>query len=302
MKQPRNDPPQPSASRKTTLTVVLVLMGLGILLLITLVAFALRGGFPSFQFAGAATPFPTLFFPTPDCGSPTLTIGSTTFQIQNISTAADGTVSLPPDTSGVAYRVEGTDLQYIFMLSPTQENIALIASLPEGTTAKATSSNCNAMTFTLSAPQPGTFETISLPDQSTASMALYVQTDATGNGLVTSGGVTEEQISTFSTPDLSQGVQAEIGLLETTASQDGTTIQLKVSVYNFGTTPFSLTTNDVSLTPAGGTPLAMVSSQPALPREIAPGKTEEFTFTFPRPATPTAILKVFTVEYDVEGY
>ncbi len=302
MKQQRNNQPSSSMSDKSKITVVLVIMGLGVLLLIGLLAFAFRGSLPSFQFASAATPFPTMIFPTPDCGSPTLVVGLTTFQIQNISPAADGTVNVPPNVNSVAYWVEGTDPQYIFLLSPTQENIAFLSSLPEDTTAKATWTNCNSMTFTLSAPQPATFSTISRPDPSTTSMVLFVQTDASGNGLATSGGTTEEVISTFNTPDASQGPQAEVGLLETTASTDGTTIQLKVSVYNFGTAPFALTVNDVSLTPAGGTSLAMVSSKPSLPGEIAPGKTEEFTFIFPRPTTPTAVLKVFTVEYDVEGY
>jgi hypothetical protein len=301
MKQKRNNQPSTSMSDKSKITIILVIMGLGILLLLGLLAFLFRGSLPSFTFAGAATPFPTMVFPTPDCGSPTLVVGTTAFQIQNTSPAADGTVSVPPNVNNVAYWVEGTDQHYTFLLSPTQENISLLSSLPEGTTAKATWTNCNSVTFTLSAPQPVTLSTISRPDSSTTSMVLFVQTDASGNGLVTSGGTTEEVISTFNTPDASQGPQAEVGLLETTASSDGTMIQVKVSVYNFGTTPFALTTNDISLTPTGGTPLAMVTSKPFLPNEIAPGKTEEFIFSFPRPTTPAATLKVFTVEYDVEG-
>jgi len=301
MKQPRNNPQQSSMSDKSKITIVLVLMGIGILLLISIVAFAFRGSFPSFAFPGAATPFPTMFFPTPDCGSPTLVIGSTTFQIQNASLSPYGTVKVPPDTNGVAYHVEGAGLPFVFLLSPTQENIALLTGLPEGTTAKATSTNCNSITFTLSAPQPGIFSTNFLPDQSSDSMVLFVQTDASGNGLVSSGSMTEKQINTFNTPDASD-VQAEIGILETTISQDGTTIQTKVSVYNFSTTPLTLTSNDVSLTPQDGAPLVLTDSEPSLPNEVAPGKTEQFTFTFPRPSTPTATLKVFTVEYDVEGY
>ena len=37
-------------------------------------------------------------------------------------------------------------------------------------------------------------------------------------------------------------------------------------------------------------------------KEIAPGVTETIYFTFPRPSSPTATLKIFTVEYDIEGY
>jgi hypothetical protein len=189
MNQPRNDPPTSSNSNKTLVIVILVLMGLGILLLTTLIAF------PSLAFLSPATqtqPFPTLFFPTSECGAPTLLIGSTTFQIRNASLSPYGTVRVPPDTNGVAYHVEGAGLPYSFLLSPTQENIAFLTSLPKGTTAKATSINCHSMNFALSAPQPGSFSINFLLDQSPDNMILFVQTDAAGHGLIISSGVVED--------------------------------------------------------------------------------------------------------------
>jgi hypothetical protein len=90
--------------------------------------------------------------------------------------------------------------------------------------------------------------------------------------------------------------------LETTTSADGTTIKVSVSIQNYGAAAFTLSTSDVSLTQQDGTSLNMVSSEPPLPKEIAPGATETIYFTFPRPASPTATLKIFTVEYDIEGY
>src|SRR5215211_7629100 len=36
---------------------------------------------------------PTLLIPTVDCGSPTLALGSSTFQIQNVAPAADGSLT-----------------------------------------------------------------------------------------------------------------------------------------------------------------------------------------------------------------
>ena len=308
MKQPPDNNSQRPFSDETKLMIVLVLMGLGILLLITLIAPLLRGKLqlqPAQTAATApATSFaPAIFVPTVDCGFPTLILGLTTFQIQNIRLGADGSVNVPPDGSGIAYWVEGTDQQYIFMLSPTPENLTLLTSLSAGTTAKATWSNCNSMTFTLSDPQPGDFETTYLPDQSTASIAIYVQLDSTGEGFVVNGELIEEQISTFETPiPGSVEVQAEIGLLEMTASPDGEAIRLMVSIYNYGSTPFTVTANDVSLTPPGIAPLAMSASEPTLPSEVGPAETKTFTFTFPRPQTPTTTLRVFTVEYDVEGY
>ena len=105
MKQPQNDPPPFSKSNNTLVSTLLVLIGLGILLLIAIVVFAFQGRFPSPAFLAPATqtqPFPTLFFPTSECGSPTLLIGSTGFKIQNVSLSPYGTVKIPADTNGIA--------------------------------------------------------------------------------------------------------------------------------------------------------------------------------------------------------
>ena len=293
-----------TTSRKTKITIVLALMGLGVVLMIAIAAILSGGNSLSPAFLAPATqtqPLPTLFIPTPDCGSSTLVIGPSTFQIQTIPLAEDGTVSVPPDGSGVAYWVEGTDLQYTFQLSPTPENVALVLAITEGITARTIWSNCNSMTFELSAPQPGSFGTTYLPVQSTASIAIFVQDPATGSGYVLGGGLTEEQISTFDNPTPASGeIQAEIGLLETTS--DGDNLQLTISIYNYGNAPITLSAGDVSLTQSDGTPLPLVSSGPTFAKEIASTATETFIFTFPRPTTPSAVLKVFTVEYDVEGY
>ena len=295
----------PSITDKTKLTVLLVFLGIGLLLLIGLLVFLLGGNIP-LQPSATLQPVPaisTLTIPTVDCSPPTLVLGATSYQIENVTLSADGTISVPPDVNGTAYWVEGTGLQYIFMLSPTVENLNLLTSLPEGISATASWSNCNSTTFTLSAPQPGDLEITYLPEQSAASILIFLQLDPTGEGFMVSGEMTGEQISTFNTPDVSRDeVQAEIGLVETEASADGNSIQLTISIYNFGGTILPLAASDVSLIPSGAEPLVMSASEPALPREIAPAVTETFTFTFPRPATPTATLRVFTVEYDIEGY
>lgn len=293
-----------SSSDKTKIIIVSVLMGIGIIILMVLLGFLfLRNGF---QLAAPATQtqaFPTLFVPTPDCGSPTLVLGTTTFQIQNLTPAADGSVTIPPDTSGIAYWVEGTDHNYVFVLSPTSENLAMMPTITAGSTAKATWKNCNSTTYTLSASQPGSFNGSALPDQSVDGITVFFQTNATGAGFVFSGELTEEQISTFNTPAVgASDIQAEISLLETTASADGTTIRVGVSIQNYGQAAFTLSTSDVSLTQQDDTSLNLVSSEPRLPKEIASGATETIHFTFPRPSSPTATLKIFEVEYDIEGY
>lgn len=250
------------------------------------------------------TPFiPTLFVPTPDCGSSTLTIASTVFQIQTVQLAADGSIPTLPAKEGVVAWVEGTDAVLFFLLNPTQTNRALIASLQEGSAAKVTWQSCNSMTFSLSAPQPGTWVTNYLPDQSTAGISIFLLPDANEAGLVVGGSLVEEQIVNMGTPSSSGSeIQAEISLLETTTAADGSTLRVGVSILNSGPSAISLSNNEISLTQPDATLLNLLLSEPTLPKEIAPGTVETFYFTFPRPATSTATLKVFTVEYELDGF
>lgn len=283
---------------------VSILLGIGILVLLILLGFMfLRSGSPLAAPATLTPPIPTIIIPTPDCGSPTLVLGTTTFQIQTITPGTDGSLNVPSDTSGIVYWVDGTNKNYVFVFSPTQENLSFMSTITPGSTAKATWKNCNSTTYILSAPQPGSFNSSALPDQSVDGIAIFFPWDPTGVGFVFTGEVTEEQINTFNTPAAgTSDIQAEVSLLETTASPDGMTIKVGVSIQNYGTTPITFSTTDVSILQQDSTPLVMISSEPALPREIAAGTTETISFTFPRPASPTATLKIFTVEYDIEGY
>ncbi len=308
MKQPPNNDRDPSRNNETTTTIFLILLVGGLLLLITLAALALGGRLsfpqaasPVSNAAISTVPAPTLFIPTVECAAPSLLLGTVTYQVQNTQLNADGSVSVPPDSNGTIYWIEGTDLEYLFMLSPTIENLNLLTSLPEGSSATVTWADCSSMTFTLSAPQPGDFGITYLPEQSSASILIFLQLDPTGEGFMVAGSLAEEVISVLNTPAPDEsGVLAEIGLLDVIS--DGSSLTLTVSVYNFGSEPFTLSTENVALTPAGGLPLEMARSSPPLPETVQAAETKTFTFSFPRPATPTSTLKVFTVEYDVEGY
>ena len=208
-----------------------------------------------------------------------------------------------PDTSDIAYWVDATDTNYVFVLSPTPDNLSLISSLTAGNTAKATWSNCNSTTYNLFAPEQSPTSVSTLFDQSTVGITIFIPSDPSTANLVVRGELTEEQLSTINTPALgSSEIQAEISLLETTTSSDGTSIRVGVSILNYGTALFMVSAGDVSLTQQDGTSLAMTSSEPPLPTEIDPRSTETIYFTFPRPASPTATLKIFTIEYEIEGY
>jgi len=298
----RNQEKPPSNQKFPVLPVLLGTIG--ILAIIGLVIL-LGQGMPQLAVPGAtATPLvPTMSIPTPDCGSPTLTLGTATFQVQNLTPAPDGSLPVPPDTSGIAYWVEGTNTNHVFVLSPTPENLSMASGLTAGTTAKATWKNCNSTSYSLSAPESDVMNVSDLPDQSLDGIIVFIPSDSSGNGILVKGELTEEQISTVDTPAPGElEIQANIGLLETTTSSNGTTIRIGVSINNYGESPFTLSDSEVSLFQEDSAALAMISSEPPLPKEIAAGTTETLYFTFPRPASPTATLKILTIEYDIEGY
>ena len=233
------------------------------------------------------------------CGPSTLKIAEHSYQIKTVKPKKDGSLNIPSNKPDTAFWVDGTNTNQVFALSPTENNLALSSALKNGDPISVAWANCNSTKYTVSDLQTTVPVDSALVDQSTSQVTIFVR--GASAGFVLKGDLAEETISTFNTPDASEK-QAEISLLETSASQDGKTIKISVSVNNYGTSAFSLSPADVSLTAQDGTPLTLSSSDPALPKEIAAGKTETFNFTFPRPSTPTATLKILTVEYDVEGY
>ena len=290
-----------ASTRKTRSLLDAAWMGMGLVVIFILSGCQFLQNGQLLSSATETPVFPTLFVPTPDCGAPTLVLGSNMFQIETVQPGSDGAVFVPSDKSGIVYWVDGTNSNYTFVLSPTTENLNILPTLTTGSTAKVTWSNCNSTMYTLSTPEQGSFNATALPDQTVQGITVFFQTDASGAGLVVRGELTEEQISTFNTP-APEEVQAEISLLETTTSPDGGSIRVGVSIQNYGATAFTLSGTDVALTQPDGAPVAMLSSEPPLPKEIAPATIETIYFFFSRPASATATLKIFTVEYDIEGY
>jgi hypothetical protein len=187
------------------------------------------------------------------------------------------------------------------VLSPTEENIALMSTLTTESTATATWSDCDSTTYSLSAPQQASLTDSIAPDQSTQGLTVFFETDPSGAGFAFTGELTGQEITTFNTPAADE-VQAEIGLLETIASPDGKTVTVVVSIQNYGTSAITVTAGDVALTQPDGVALALEGSRPRLPENINVGDIKTFELTFPRPTSLTATLRIFTVEYDVEGY
>jgi hypothetical protein len=240
------------------------------------------------------------FFPGDDC-RPSLVLGSRSFEIRTLKPGSDGSLDVPRNQPKRAYWVEGTQTNLVFGLSPALENLSLVSALKPEAAATVTWANCNTATYSLSAPLQGLPDNASLLDQSTSQITIFIPGETPSSGTVIRGELLEETITAFDTPDAS-ALQAEISLLETETSPDGSTLTVGISIYNYGQIAITLSTGDVSLTPEAASPLAPVRVEPPLPIEIGPGITETVFFTFPRPSTTIATFKILTVEFVLEGY
>lgn len=239
----------------------------------------------------------------PACSGASLQLGTASWRLEPIQRLADGSVNVPPGTPGVAYWIEDLENNNVFALSPTPENLTLLNALLGGEEALITWENCNSAKYVLSAPEPGIPGAEILTDQSTIGIIVYVPESALAPGVFVQGGLMEETITSFETPESGEYViDAEISLPETSTSKDGRTIQVVISILNYGSAPFTLSESDIWLTPEDAVPLALIRSEPSLPQEIKPGESKTFTLDYPRPATDTAILKIFTIEFDLDNY
>jgi len=198
MRQPPNNKQDSSTPGNNSIMIIGILLGVGIVILAALVIFMFRQS--GFQFLPQATQSlpptavviaPTVLVPTVECSFQTLVVGSTTFQIQNLTPGPDGSLTVPMDTSGVAYWLETTEGNYLAILSPTPENISLQTTLTAENTATVTWADCSSKTFSLSAPEPNPANLSTLFSQLTSGLTIFFETDTSGNGLIVRGDVTE---------------------------------------------------------------------------------------------------------------
>lgn len=141
--------------------------------------------------AACSSQVQTTLTPAAEC-IPTLVIDSTTFQMETIQLAPDGTLPVLAEDSKHAYWINGTDRVFMFILHSTPENLALASTITPESIAKATWSNCVSITYTLSAPEPGSFGITYIPDQTTSSAQIFIRSDSAENDLVINGAELEE--------------------------------------------------------------------------------------------------------------
>lgn len=240
---------------------------------------------------------------TISCGEPVLRFGATSLRIQEISEAVDGSFAIPTGTDEIAYWLKGATNDYVFALSATSSNLALGKSLTAGELVSITWSGCQVADFTLAAPEMGAAFNPASSDQSEGGIVLFIQNAPPGEGFVIKGSPIDMQLIPTSTPAPGgPGIESEISLLETSTSQDQSTILVSVSILNYGASEFKVSADDVWLVPQNAAPLAPVKAKPSLPRTIKPGETEAFKFTFPWPASAASVLKIFSAEFDLDDF
>ena len=275
----------------------------------------LVGGFCACLIVGAALTYKTnpqlvrfLYTPTPSpaCVEPALTLGTVRFRIESIELAPDDSIQVPADQSGVAYWVAGTTPHYVFALSPITENLALGTSVKVGDAATVQWADCGLESFVVKSVSIGPPDMNALYNQTGSGIAVFLQGRSVGGIVIDSGWpeVTPTQSVGTPVPEASETeanvIQAEVSFLETTTSEDGTTITMGIEIRNTGTQAISLSVGDISLTPENGQPLPLLEVKPALPLKIQLGASQSMDLTFPQPPSGLAVFKI--LDFSVEFY
>lgn len=236
--------------------------------------------------------------PTPQCVEPTLTLGSLKYRIQPLARAADGSVALPAGQADAAYWIDGTNINYVFALSSDPSHLALKSTLKNGDLATIRWADCGSDEYVVTSIDSKRPSDSALFDQSAGGLTVFVQGSPSAESLVVKGARPQVQAPETPSPTEANAIQAEISFLGDTTSPDGKTVQITVAITNTGTTAFSLTTNDISLTAENAASLAPSSVEPSLPQTIQPNASATFSITFPHPAVNTAVLKILTFSVD----
>ncbi len=243
-----------------------------------------------------ASPAPV---PTPQCVRPTLTLGSAQFPIESIARAANGSFALPADKPDTAFWIEGTNVNYVFALNSTPSTLALKDALKSGDEARIAWADCTTDEYVVKSIETSPPANSALFDQSAGGITVLVQGSPTAVSLVVKGARPQVQAPETPSPTEANAVQADISFLGNTTSPDGKSVQITVTMTNTGTTPITLTTNDISLTAENAAPLAPLSIEPSLPQTIQPGAGATLAITFPHPGVKTAVFKILDFSVDL---
>ncbi len=291
-----------------------------------IIALTIAAALSACQSASTAAPTPA----PNECGAPSLIIGTAAFKIRAFRSTDSNFLGVPIASPNVAFWLAGTEANLVFVIAPDAENLSLEKSLLHSIGAQSatvTWADCTSTTYTLSPAEQASSDNAALPDQSSAGITIFFQENSSSSLSIVRGAQASQQVITIDTatpsavktpilgavdtpafptssvptPD-SNIIQAEISLLDTKASADGKSVQVNVSILNTGQSSFSLSTENVALTAKDSNTAKLLGSEPGLPQSFEPGESKTISFTFAKPSSATATLKIFDVEYDIEGY
>ena len=192
-------------------------------------------------FAGGTHPAPT-----PPCVQPMLQLGALKFPIRSVARPADGSLPLPAQAD-VAWWLEGTSVNYVFDLNPTEASLISLNNIVPGSAVTITWADCSTEDYQVSAVHPGTPIAASLLDQSQGGITILIPASSSTATLPIQGQLQGVTITSSSAAD-ANAVQAEISFLDQTTSADGNTLTMTIDVKNTGSRTIDLTGNDITLT------------------------------------------------------
>lgn len=233
--------------------------------------------------------------PTPQCVEPTLTLGTVNFRVDPVTREGNGFPEIPGRKQEMAYWVEGTTVNYVFGLSPTNENMSLNTVLKAGDPIVISWADCSKDEYVVKSIEAAQALDASIFDQETGGITVYVQNDST-NLLVRGERPVVQSLETPA-PTSENAIQIDLQILEFTQPDDQT-IQFKIMLTNQGAEAITLTEDDISLKTENGPEAAPTAIEPVLPQELNPGDTLPLTLTFSRPEASSAVLRIFDVTFE----
>ncbi len=243
-------------------------------------------------FAGGTHPAPT-----PRCVQPMLQLGTLKFPIRSVARPADGSLPLPAQAD-IAWWLEGTSVNYVFDLNPTEGSLISLNNIVPGSAVTITWADCSTEDYQVSAVTSQAPLSASLLDQSQGGITILIPASSSAATLLIQGQLQGVTITSFSTPD-ANAIQAEISFLDQTTSADGNTLTMTIDVKNTGSRPIDVTGNDVTLTVPDIVQEIPLITDPALPQQIAPGADTTLILTFSKPQGKTAVFKVLDFSVDI---
>jgi hypothetical protein len=301
MKRNLNDPSpeRPDLLGIGLASLLIITLGFSILAVLSMI----EPGQPRFSRSIKVTPTSTVIkaVPTQDCGELEMLFADKKFQIREVD-SADQVPTTNSDENTV-YWLSRFSPALVFSLAGSPEFSDLAKSIQEGDLVTIQWPTCEVESYIMSAPKFGATFDPSEPGDLGQAFILYASSDSEKNRFVLTGSPLEFQLVSTEIPaNQNVQVEAEISIHAVSISSNQKEIRVDVSIFNYGSSPISLTKNDIRMTAEDQPASAPEKSKPSLPLNIKAGATHDLTLTFSNPPDGGWKLQIFNTEFDLEDY